>query len=297
MRKLLLTFVMGVAIAVAGALAYRFLFEAEPESPQWILATFTGDVEVSLRGGAWEPAEIKMRLTDKDRLRTGEDGEAMLLHDSSHVAVRPRTELQVARLTDEVSDFDIAEGNVQVEARGDRVVMRTLADARVDASDAGLGMTVKPDGYVEVAVQRGEADFSAVGVTQRVAEGERSHAEAGRPPSTPRPIPQAILLAVQFPDADTFNSRLARIQGRVEPGTRVQVGGRWTETDGAGRFELDVELEEGANQIEVAAVDTLGRRRVERSRPISVDVTSPWLEGASIGSRRVPTSSGNGDTP
>jgi hypothetical protein len=286
MKRLLLGLVLGAAIALAGALAYRLLFDRGERPLEWVLASYSGTVEVSARGADWRPAEIKMRLTDSDRLRTGEDGEALLLREESHVTVRALTELEVASLTEEASSFDMVEGNVYVEARGDRIHVETLTEAEVDAHEAGFGMTVRDDGFVEVAVRRGLAEFTAMGVTQSVSEGNLSHATTGRPPTQPTPIPETILLNVSFPDADTFNARLARVQGQVDAGSRVRVGESLVETDADGRFAIDVALEEGANQIEVKAVDVLGRSRVERSRPILVDVTPPGLEGATIGSRR-----------
>ena len=287
MKKPLLA-VAGVALIVAvGVLAYPHLFGRGDSLPTWTLATYSGGVEVSLAGAEWVPADMKMLLTDRDRVRTGDDGEATLLSRESHVTVRPLTQLEVSHLTRESSRFQVAAGHVLVEARGDRISMHAPAGAHVDAENAGLGMIVKEDGFTQVQVRRGEADFTSMNRTERVHEGEVSEAEPGRPPTAPVAIPQVILLNVRFPDADTFNSRLARIEGKADPGSRVWVGGRYVPVDRTGEWTADLELEEGINQIEVKASDALGRSRTERSSPIRVDTEAPPLDGAIIGSRAV----------
>ena len=293
MRKLVVGGIVAAALIVASGIAtYGMLFRAKAMTPEWIVATYTGDVSVRVGGGEWQPADIKMRLANRDRVRTAADSEITLVHGASHVTVRSTTEVQVADLRDDASKFSITSGSLYVEARGDRVLVRTLTGAAVDATDAGLGMTVKPDGYTLVQVKRGEADFSSMGRTERVTEGMQRDARAGRPPSRAVAIPEGILLNVQFPDAETFNSRLLRIAGQADPGSDVKVGGRTVTTDDLGRFAVDIELDEGVSRVQVSATDALGRTRVEMSDPLNVDVTAPILSGASIGARAVTADAG-----
>ena len=287
MKKLLVGGLAALVIVAVGAATYGFVFRDAPEVPVWTVATYTGDVLASVDGSSFEPVDVKMKLANRDRVRTGETGELTLVHGASHVTVRSLTEIQVADLRTDASKFSITSGVVYVEARGERIVMRAEAGAAVDAVDAGLGMTVKRDGHTVVQVKRGEADFSSMGGTERVKEGQWAEARAGRPPTRPVAIPEAILLNVQFPDAETFATRLMRITGQAEHSARVKVAGRTVDTDEDGRFAVDLELEEGVHPIEVEATDGLGRTRTATSNPFEVDVTAPALTGASIGSRAV----------
>jgi hypothetical protein len=292
-RRLLLGILLGAGIVGGGTAAYLLLFRAEPDAPVWILSAFSGKVEVS-SGGEWAPATVKARLANTDRIRTGEDGEAMLLHQNSHVTVKALTELEISSLTEESSRFKVSEGNVLIEARADRISVRTPSGARVDATEAGLGMSVQADGDVMLQVARGAAELSSMGSTETVSAGQQSVAHAGQRPTAPVPIPAAILLNVRFPDADTFNTRLTHVSGTTEPHNRVMLDGRWVTVGEDGKWEADVELAEGVNQLEVVARDPLGREKLERSAPLHVDVTAPTLTSASIGSRATTVARGGG---
>ena len=288
MKKLLLLgLVIGTLIVAGGALVYGFVFRAPVDEPVWVLASFSGDVLAAKASGEWRPVTLKMRLEGSDRLRTTSDGEATLTYRESHVTVRPATELGVAELRPGLSDFSVAEGLVFIEARGDRIRATSFAGHVADGQDAGFGLSVDKGGLAKVQVKRGEIDFRSGGHAERVREGEQSEARAGRPPSRPVKIPRNLFLTVKFPDADTFNTRLARVEGRVEPGSRALVGGVMVETDAEGRFAADVPLHEGTNQIEVEARDSLGRTRTEQSRPIRVDMEQPFLTDTSFGRHAV----------
>lgn len=289
MRRLALGIGIGVAITALGAAVYAFFFRAlEGDTPEWILSSYSGTVEVSSDAGkVWTPAELKMRLRGTDRIRTSSEGEATLVHEESHVTVRASTSVAVARLSEKATEFALDEGMVFVEARGDRIRMRGFGGQVAEGRQAGFGMTVTTDGLARVQVKRGDIDFTSMGHTTVVHEGQESEARAGHAPSRPVEIPKALYMSVKFPDADTFNTRLARIEGRVTRGDRVSVAGRTVTTDPDGRFSVQVELDEGMNQIEVTGTDALGRHRTERSHPIRVDTQAPGLEGVTIGRHSV----------
>lgn len=285
MRVVLIAALVVAVFLGAGVVVYRQVFGARDAETSWVVSSYSGSVQMRIGGGEWVDVDMKAPLTDGDRIRTGPDGEATLLHDDNQVTVRAATELAISQLNTDSSRFQLDIGQVFVEARGDAVSMRSQSGARVEASDAGLGMTVRADGWTQVKVKRGEADFSAEGETQRLAEGQESEAAAGKPPTTPRPIPQSILSNVRFPDADTFTVQLARVEGRADPGARVRVGDQVVDVGLDGAWAADVPLTEGINQIEVEATDALGTTQVERSQPLRVDTTAPGLSGASFGGR------------
>jgi hypothetical protein len=287
MKKLVIGVVAAALVVACGVLAYSQLFQGPGEAPEWTVSSYSGEVQVA-DGDDWKPAQMKQRLRGSDRLKTLSDGTATLVHGESHVSVEPDTEISVADLRPGLSDFTVAPGGVvRVEARGSRIRTTSFAGHVADAQEAGFGMSVSKDGLAVVKVNRGEIDFRSGGHTERVMEGEQSEARAGRPPSRPVKIPKSLLLNVKFPDADTFSSRLARVEGRVEAGTRVYVGDRLVDTDSQGRFTAEVELREGINQIPVRAVDSLGNRKQEQSRPIRMDSIAPGLQDVSFGSHAV----------
>jgi hypothetical protein len=286
-KRVLIALALLAAFLAAGILLYRATFDAKAGGSSWVVSSYSGSVQVRVGAGEWADVDLKTPLGDGDRIRTGPDGEATLLRDSSQVTVRSSSELAMAQLNDEASRFQVAVGHVFVEARGDAVSLKSDSGARVDARDAGLGMTVRPDGWTQVKVKRGSAEFTSAGGTVKLAEGEHSEAEAGKTPSRPAAIPSSILENVRFPDADTFTVQLARVEGKADPGARVKVAGKPVEVALDGTWATDVQLAEGINEIEVEATDVLGTNQVERSQPLRVDTTAPGLSGAAIGGRGV----------
>lgn len=285
MKRAALVLALLAAFLGGGAVLYRAMFSGADERRTWIVSSYSGSVQVRIGSGEWTDVGMKTPLSDGDRIRVGSDGEATLLRDDSQVTVRASSELAISQLNEDASRFQVALGHVFVEARGDAVSLRSESGARVDARDAGLAMTVRPDGWTQVKVKRGTADFTAEGQTEKLAEGQESHAEAGKPPSKAAPIPTSILQNVRFPDADTFTVQLARVEGRADPGARLKVAGKPVEVALDGTWSADVPLEEGLNQIEVEATDALGTTQVERSQPLRVDTTAPGLSGAAFGGR------------
>ena len=173
MKKILFGVLPVLAILVAGVVVYSFLFRPQPEAPTWVVSTYTGSVEVSLAAGPWVTAEMRQGLTDGDRLRTGPASGLTLVHGESHVEIKESTQIEVTQLNADQSKFELAQGQVFVEARGNQVGMRSQAGAAMDTKDAGVGMTVRPDGWTQVQVKRGEVNFTANDRTERVAVGAR----------------------------------------------------------------------------------------------------------------------------
>ena len=287
MKRLLVALAIVAAFLGGGAILYRVLFSAKATGGTWVVSSYSGSVQVRVGAGEWTNVGMKTPLAAGDRIRTGPDGEATLLRDSSQVTVRSASEIAIAQLNDETSRFQVAVGHVFVEARGDAVSLRSDSGARVDARDAGLAMTVRTDGWTQVKVKRGSAEFTSAGGTVKLKEGEHSEAEAGKTPSAPTAIPESLLQNVKFPDADTFTVQLARVEGKADPGARLKVDGQPVEVALDGTWATDVALKEGINEIEVEAVDALGTTQVERSQPLRVDTTAPGLTGAAFGDRGV----------
>ena len=79
------------------------------------------------------------------------------------------------------------------------------------------------------------------------------------PTATPTP-PQPLSLEVQGPDdGTTVRSGAVVVHGRTAPGATVTIGDVIAIVDGDGRFQAEVQLEPGANRIDVVASDDAGR--------------------------------------
>lgn len=287
MKRIALVVALVAGIIAVGVAGYRVAFRESAQQRTWIVSSFSGGVQVRVQGGEWTDVTLKTPLTDGDRLRTGQDGEATLLRDDDQVTLRAASELEISQLNDDASRFQVAIGQVDVEARGTSLTLDSESGARLDATDARVGMTVRADGWTQVKVKRGTAAFSSAGQTEHLKEGELSKADAGKPPSKAAPIPESILLNVRFPDQETFNVQLARVEGKADPGARVKVDGRTVAVSEDGAWTAEVALAEGVNEIEVEATDAFGATQTERSGPLRVDTTAPGLSGAAFGARAV----------
>ncbi|MEM2869206.1 MAG: hypothetical protein QW379_02130 [Thermoplasmata archaeon] len=69
-------------------------------------------------------------------------------------------------------------------------------------------------------------------------------------------------LELGFGSASTSKDRFT-VKGTVEPGSTVYVNGRLTRVNPDGRFSIEIELKEGANKIEVKAIDPAGNEKTE----------------------------------
>ena len=98
------------------------------------------------------------------------------------------------------------------------------------------------------------------------------------------PIPDELLLSVDWPDARRTSADTTRVRGRTEPGARVRIQG--TELIDVmagqdGRFEATVPLKEGNNALVVEAVGVLGGS-VAVEEVVVRDVQGPRLR-ANVG--------------
>src|SRR5690606_32550816 len=137
------------------------------------------------------------------------------------------------------------------------------------------------DGVIQVDAHRGEVALTGVDQGRLVA-GEQAtlvgaHAEIG-------PIPEGVLLQVEWPEAATTRADRARVAGTTSPGALVRlvsatgaaVEGR---ARGDGRFVADVPLVEGVNEVRVGAVDLLGRQADAPGRLPDRDTIGPSFRG------------------
>ena len=246
-----------------------------------ILSKAQGKVVVRLASSKWKPAQKGDAITPGTRLRTQNGGEAQLSYgDSIRVDVREDTEVRLERFDGEIAKFvvgaegglviaDVAPGNtrlVQIAAEG--------SDAVAATRDGKLHLMSDGRGQVQAAVTRGQATFTSAGKTVTLEANTQSAAAAGKAPTAPAAIPASLLLKIKWPDANTAKQRHL-LSGTTSPGARVKIGDEVITADSKGRFRAIVQLREGNNQVEVQALDVVGRKSAQRSPVILVDTRAP----------------------
>jgi hypothetical protein len=164
---------------------------------------------------------------------------------------------------------NITDGNGHVEISASHTKTENIGAARFVVS-------VSPTGKVNVASTEGSARFAAKGKDVVVASGTESTAMPDQAPSDPEPIPQELLLSVIWPDDDRLDNH-ARIKGRAQPSSRINVNGVETEVEGDGTFRAVVPLKVGKNHVQVDAEDILGRSKTV-DKTVTRAAAAPTLE-------------------
>jgi hypothetical protein len=165
----------------------------------------------------------------------------------------------------------VREGGVPVAVRaGDREVL---------ARDADVTIARAADGTVAVAPDRGGVELSGFGV-DRVDAGSRIVAPPGRAASIVA-ANQAVLRNLAVAPPSRTRAQEVEVRGRTEAGSVVRVTGGAspveTRADPDGAFVALVALLEGANRLEVSAVNPLGGRAVVVAE-VERDTTAPGIQ-------------------
>ena len=102
-------------------------------------------------------------------------------------------------------------------------------------------------GKVSVAASEGAARFAAKGKEVLVSGGTVSTAMPDEAPSDPEPMPQEILLSVVWPEDDRLGAQ-ARVKGKAQSSSRINVNGLDAEVRADGTFQTSVPLRIGKNR-------------------------------------------------
>lgn len=237
-----------------------------------------GRVEVRNPDGTWREAIAGEALPAATRIRTGDDGRAVLgSGDRYEVQLESGTEVSVEELTSSISRLLLERGMATADVQGGRHVFEvsTRGSDAVARTRAGR-FTVSNDtqGTVAVAATRGEVELSGGGKLVVVRAGQQSLILRGEGPTEPAPIPESLLLKVQWPKARELTRRRLVIAGRAEPGSQVQVDGIPLQVGADGTFRREVQLREGDNKVQVRARG-VGGGQVESTHEVRVDTTPP----------------------
>lgn len=250
-----------------------------------LLVGVEGDVSVGADPSSATPARVGSYVLPGERLRTGEDGRAVLqIGARSQVSVVPRSDLVVQGVGEDGVDLRLEGGRVIATVFPEDGGVRIGAgDQRLLALSADFEVGVA-DGVVQVRTDRGELTVSGADVDRLVAGTEATFVDHK---GTVGPVPTELLLDVPWPAAAPTRAATALVSGLTVPGARLRIRGRFpgqvdvvAGTDG--RFAVEVPLVEGANDVEVVAFDALGRERRVEGVVANRDTTGPAFNGGAV---------------
>ena len=277
-RALVALLTLVVLLAMASAL-WSYL-RWEPDAPGLVLAEISGDVRIS-RSAADLDAKPGIELLPNDRVGTGPDGRARLsVGDQTEIRLGPSAQVAVQAVNESGVSLELEGGALQATVRPDSGGVKLSNRGRqVLATIADFEMGVSND-ILQVSVSRGE--LSASGIDRsRIAEGEIAtivdrHAEVG-------PVPEELLLAIDWPQEARTRAQITRVSGRTQPGANVTLSGsfgrRTISADTQGHFSAELPLAEGDNPIEVRAVDVFGREASVEGMLQTRDTRGPSFQG------------------
>lgn len=252
-----------VLVLGLGLLGWRGIFGGAQRAPL-VVESVEGDVKLRVADG--EEAAVVGQPLDKDaRLRSGASGSAILnAGGETRLELKPSSSLRVVGADERGVLVELEGGRVQARVRPGSPSLGVLAEGRrVDAEDASFEVGVDEAGNVAVEAEEGRVALTGFGDTDTLQAGER--ALAGDHGVVAGPIPEELLLHVEWPTWSTTRHDSVALAGTTDPGARVSVRAGpelvSARADGDGRFELTVPLEQGDNPLTVEAEGVLGRTR------------------------------------
>lgn len=273
----ILALVLGVLI-VASYMSRRFFENRKPEMPAGLspvaplvhegdpnlfrVTALQGEVE-AFQNGQWYIVRAGHLLSPRDVIRTKAGARAILRRRGIELELRDNMDLRLDELEKETARVGLLRGGrVSASVAGDAEHVEITAQ-HTKTSNVGASrfvVSVLPSGKVNVATLEGAARFEGKGKEVVVANGQTSSALPDQAPGDPEPIPQEILLSVIWPEDDRLDGQ-ARVRGKAQPSSRINVNGVETEVDENGTFRATVPLKIGKNHVHVEAEDVLGRTK------------------------------------
>jgi ferric-dicitrate binding protein FerR (iron transport regulator) len=254
---------------------------AQPAAPETLrLSLVSGSVEVAGPDGAWRPAAPGTALSSRDRIRTGDDGEAQLTAaDGSTVKLLAATDARVAELRRELKRLTLGAGMLEADVRDDpsRVFEVDLDGKGGAARTRGAAFTASSNGAgsAAVATRRGEVILAARGREVVIRTGQYARIAPDAAPDEPKPIPPSLFLKVDWPEGASRKPQVT-VAGVTAPGARVRIEGHYLPVDEKGRYTTTVPLSDGTHELHIHAVDVAGHVVDQRSPRILVDTKTDF---------------------
>lgn len=280
MRRLV-DVVLGLVVLIAGISALWSYTSEEVRSYRVVLTEVEGEVQILARGGA-VAASPGAELSADDRIRTGANSRAVLrIGRDSHVRLGASSSVEVRAVDDDGVQLELEGGALHATVRPEAGAVRIGHRGReIVATHADFSVGAR-DGVVQVDAHRGEVALTGVDRSRLVA-GEHATLVGAR--AEIGPVPEGVLLEIEWPEPVTTRADRVVLQGHTAPGavvTLVPAHGPPVEVRARddGRFVVEVPLTEGANEVRVEAVDLLGRRADAPGRLPDRDTVGPRFRG------------------
>lgn len=216
-----------------------------------------------------------------DHLTTLEGRAVLELEGGTRVRVGPSSSVRVLEVGGAGVELELEEGALKATVRPESGSLAvTGAGITAQATNADFDFGVDD----EIAVlQSTRGDVAVMGADiGRLAAGSR--AVIRRRSAAVGPIPDDLLLTVQWPEKRRTRARKGEVTGSTTAGARVQVQGAFgtlqVRADEKGRFRAEVPLAEGDNPVEVSAVDLFGAEAEVRGVLQTRDTSPPKLRGS-----------------
>ena len=252
------------------------------------VASVVGDVEVRSPGGAWAPLAPGVRLSQGTEVRTGAFSEGVLRDaGGSTISITPNTTFTIGNDASDTSRFTLESGKVAADIRRERKRAYEFSagtgDAVADTTGGEFSLVADGEGLLGVVTRKGTVGLSAKGKRVEVGAGKQAVALPGTAPTDPLPIPDSVLLQVQWPTAPTTKRRI-EVAGTADPGSRLRVDGKLVQVDPTGKFATQMQLKQGENHFVIVAEDMSGRTIKEQSPAIVRTLKKPTLQVDTDGS-------------
>jgi len=273
----ILVLVAGV-LALATALSRRVFEQRRPEMPAGLspvppltpetdarlfrVTALQGEVE-ALQKGQWYVVRPGHLLSTRDVIRTKPRARAVLRRGSVELELRDNMDLRLDDLEKETARVGLLRGgrvSASVTDQADSVEITARHTKTASVGAARFVVSMSASGKVSVAASEGAARFAAKGKEVLVSSGNVSTAMPEEAPSDPEPMPQEILLSVVWPEDDRLGAQ-ARVKGKAQSSSRINVNGLETEVRADGTFQAFVPLKIGKNRVQVDAEDIAGRSK------------------------------------
>jgi hypothetical protein len=289
--------VLGLVVAVlviASLMSRRFFEQRRPEMPAGLspVPPLTSESESKLfrvtklqgeaeayQNGQWYIVRAGHLLSAKDVIRTKSGARAMLRRGSVEIELRDNMDLRLDDLEKETARVGLLRGgkvSASVAGTNEHVEITARHTKTSNVGAARFVVSVSPTGKVNVATSEGAAKFSGKGKEVIVPGGSVSTALPDQAPGDPETIPEQLLLSVIWPEDDRVGSQ-AKVKGKAQPSSRVNVNGVETDVGPDGTFQSTVPLRIGKNHVQVEAEDIAGRSKTV-DRVVTRPAPPPTLE-------------------
>lgn len=286
MREQVQALLAGLLLLVVGFFGYNVLFLSDGDL-HLVVTEVTGSVVRTDSVGEQEDATVGMTLQPRDELVVGKDSRtALAMGDGTDLTLEAESAMRVIGIEATGIRVELEDGRISARVRPGSPTLSVSSRGReVQASDATFAVAAEQDGTLTVNSQRGEVALTGFELVTELRAGEQLSAVPGEP-AVVGPIPESLLLDIQWPELIAAREEELILQGRTAPYAEVSL----TLSEGPpqhlragadGRFQTPILLSDNSTDVEIVAQDGMGNRTqssraLERSAPPRLNAEAKW---------------------